>query len=484
MVPIRAVAAALATLAAAPAPGQEATPPNVLVILADDLGIGDLGCFHPESRIPTPRLDALAAEGMRFTDAHSPSAVCTPTRYALLTGRYAWRSRLKSGVLWGHDRLLIEPGRATIASRLAEAGYATAAFGKWHLGLGAFAPGGPNPPVAFDAPLDAGAHTVGFGTSRIIPASLDIPPYVWVANGTPEEPPSAVTLGSVRRWSGGGGFWRRGPVAPSFDFEDVLPATIRDAAAWLEARADDPERPFFCYVPLPAPHTPWLPTEPFQGSTPVGWYGDFVHQVDDGIGRILDALDRSGRAADTLVIVSSDNGSHWRPKDVADFEHDAHAGYRGMKADIHEAGHRVPLIVCWPGRVAPDSRSDALVGLVDMFRTATDAAGLDPRDHEAEDSVSLVPVLTGTADAVREHLVCHSLSGTFALRAGRWKLIEGLGSGGFTAPARVEPTPGGPAGQLYDLGSDPAETDDRWLTEPERVATMRATLARIRSGDG
>ncbi len=476
------------TLAPAPAIAQErAEPrPNVLLILADDLGIGDLGCFNPDSKAPTPHLDALAAEGLRFTDAHSPSSVCTPTRYGLLTGRFAWRTRMKTGVLWGASRLLIEPGRETLASRLAAAGYSTAAFGKWHLGLGAYDPARPKLETDFDSasdgsPMDGGPHTVGFQRSMVIPASLDIPPYCWVVDGAVEEPMTATTEGSTRRWDGGGGFWRKGAMSPSFDFEDVHHRIVRETVAWLGEQAEQrADQPFFCYVPLAAPHTPWLPTEDFVGKSEAGWYGDYVNQVDDGIGRILAALGEHGLASNTLVIVTSDNGSHWRPQDMQEFDHAANLQWRGMKADAWEAGHRVPLLVRWPGRVPAGQASDALCGLIDVFATVCEAAGLEVPDGASPDGVSLWKLWSGARDAVREDLVCHSMSGHFVLREERWKLIDGLGSGGFTAPQNPKPEEGGPLGQLYDLAEDPGEQRNLWLEEPERVARMRARLGEIR----
>jgi arylsulfatase A len=456
--------------------------PNILVVLADDLGQGDLGCYNPSSKIPTPHLDALAREGLRFKDAHSPSAVCTPTRYALLTGRYAWRSRLESGVLWGRSRLLIEPGRATIASKLQAAGYRTAVFGKWHLGLGRFDPAQEDLPVDYSLPLDAGPHTVGFERSLIIPASLDMDPYLWVRDGDVVEQPTATTPGSQRRWSGGGGFWRKGPMAPSFDFEGVQPTIVDAAVSFLrELPRGKAARPFFCYVPLAAPHTPWVPRDEYQGKSSAGWYGDFVHQVDAGVGRILQALEASGRAKNTLVIVSSDNGSHWREKDEKTFGHLANLHWRGMKADAWEGGHRVPLLVRWPGVTEAGAATDALVSLVDLFATCAASAGEPIALAEAEDSHSFASVLHGQSPAARDELVCHALDGTFVLRQGPWKLIQGLGSRGFSAPRSPKPSKGGARGQLYHLVRDPGETQNLWLAEPERVRSMQARLAELRA---
>jgi arylsulfatase A-like enzyme len=462
--------------AAAPTAAQ-----NLVILLADDLGAGDLRCYDPAAKIPTPHFDRLAAAGMRFVDAHSPSSVCTPTRYALLTGRYAWRTRLERGVLDGYGRALIAPGEATIASFAAAEGLDTAVFGKWHLGLGSFDPARPGQRADFDqpGPFDAGPHTQGFRTSRVIPASLDMAPYVWVHDGALEQLPTAVTPGGRRRWDGGPGFWRAGPIAPDFRIDRVLEETVRDAVAFVAARRpSDP--PFFLYVPFSAPHTPWLPSENFEGRSEAGAYGDFVAEVDAGVGAILDALDRAGLAASTLFVATSDNGAHWRPQDRERYGHDSHDGRRGMKADIHEAGHRVPLLVRWPGVTAAGSRSAALVGLNDLFATCADALGRPLPAGAAPDSRSFAAVLRGAADTARDHLVHHSADGMFAIRVGDHKWIEGLGSGGFTAPARAAPREGGPFGQLYDLARDPGETRNLCAEQPERVAELRRRLAEVR----
>ncbi|MFG0319227.1 MAG: sulfatase-like hydrolase/transferase [Planctomycetota bacterium JB042] len=456
---------------------RPARPPNVLLVLADDLGAGDPRASNPASRIETPSIDRIAREGMRFVDAHSSSAVCSPTRYALLTGRYAWRSRMKQGVLWGDDGLLIEPSRPTVADVLRARGYRTACIGKWHLGLGSAEKITEVPEDGFDA----GAHTVGFDESLLLPATLDIPPYMYVRDGVPEALPTEWTEGSRRRWDGGGGFWRSGAMAPGFDFVDCQLRFGREAVRFVEGRADAPDEPWFLYFPLTAPHTPWVPAERFVGASEAGWYGDFVAEIDWVVGTLLEALDRTGQADDTLVIFTSDNGSHWRPRDVRRYGHDANLGWRGMKADIHEGGHRVPLYVRWPGRVAAGTKSDALVGLHDLFATLAEIAGASVPDGAAEDSVSFLEALRGGRGA-RIDLVNHSYDGMFALRSGRWKMIEGLGSGGFTMPARRAAAPGEPEGQLYDLLEDPAEQRNVWEEHERRVAAMRARLAELREG--
>ena len=451
--------------------------PNIVLVLVDDLGCGDLGCYHPSSKIPTPNLDKLAKQSVVCTDAHSPSSVCTPTRYAVLTGRYAWRTRLRKGVLQGYDRLLIEPGRETIPSMLQDAGYRTACIGKWHLGLGSYEVGETGR-TDYTQSFDAGPHTVGFETTFAIPASLDMPPYVYVVGDDLEEPATAQTPGSKRRWSGGGGFWRKGAMAPSFDFYQVVPRCVEQAERFVRECAADRSQPFFLYLPLPTPHTPWMPTLPYQGRSQAGWYGDFVHQLDAEMGSLLAVLEEAGLAEDTLVIFTSDNGAHWRPRDVEKHGHDSHVGLRGMKADIHEAGHRVPLLVRWPDRLDPGTCAD-LIGLQDWYATIAAIVGEPIGPREGEDSLDQLPALLGDG-AVRQEQVHHSLDGMFALRSGDWKWIEGRGSGGFTQPRRHKQSPGAAPGQLFDLAEDRAEQVDLVLERPEVVEQMRGRLFEIR----
>ena len=458
---------------AAPAP-----PPHILIILADDLGTGDLSGANPASKIPTPHLDRLAGEGMRFTDAHSPSAVCTPTRYGLLTGRYAWRTRLKSGVLWGQSPLLIDPARETIASLLHRRGYHTGAIGKWHLGFGT------RGEVDYTQPLRPGPRELGFDTFFGIPASLDMPPYVYVRDDAPEQAPTGTVEGSTARRQNGGGFWRAGPCAPDFRHEEVLPRLATEAIAFLEEHAANrADEPFFLYLPLTAPHTPWLPLEEFRGRSEAGHYGDFVVQVDDVVGRVLATLERTGLADDTLVFFTSDNGSHWPESDVRRWGHHANLDHRGQKADIFEGGHRVPLLVRWPGRVAPGTVSAETIGLTDLFATVASIVGATLGPEAGVDSEDFSAVLRGreTTGPIREAIVHHSFDGMFAIRQGRWKLVLGLGSGGFTAPARVTPGPGDPPGQLYDLEADPGETHNRWAESPAIVARLRGLLERYQA---
>ncbi len=459
--------------------------PNIVVILADDLGFGDPTCYNTLSKIPTPSMDRLAREGIRFTDAHTPSAVCTPTRYGLLTGRYCWRSRLKSGVLGGYSPALIEKDRLTIASMLKRHGYQTGCVGKWHLGLDWVLKDASKKPQAdnidYTQTVTNGPQSLGFDYSYIIPASLDMDPYCWVENGRTVEAPTDHTPGSKRRWDGGGGFWRAGPVAPSFDFTGVLPTVTSKSIEFVKRQTE--ETPFFLYVPFSAPHTPWMPTDEFRGKTEVDWYGDFVAQVDASIGRIVKAIDDAGFGNDTLLVVTSDNGSHWPVQQIEKFGHRANDGWRGQKADIHDAGHRVPFFCRWPGMIRPGSRSNQTICLTDLM--ATFAAVVEDRlpSDAGSDSYNILPaMLTPEMDEpIREATVHHSLSGMFAIRQGPWKLIEGRGSGGFTAPRLIEPKPGEPKGQLYNLEVDPGEKDNLWSERPEIVKRLTVLLERYKT---
>jgi arylsulfatase A-like enzyme len=461
-----------------------ASRPNVVVVLADDMGVGDVKALNPASRIPTPSLDRLAAQGMIFGDAHTPSSVCTPTRYGLLTGRYAWRGRLKRGVLDGYDGPLIEAGRPTMASFLKEHGYHTGIVGKWHLGLG-FARHGDREQIDYGRGVSDGPHTRGFDFSFVIPASLDFPPYVYVRNG---QITRHTVLQSAQAFPA---FMRHGPIGADLDPEKTLDDLLVEAVGYLAERARHQE-PFFLYVPLTAPHKPVLPARRFVGATALGPYGDFVTQVDWTVGQILATLDGLGLAEDTLFLYTSDNGSFMYRRDDPEGDdhvsdpriqayradhHTANGPWRGTKADIWEAGHRVPFFVRWPGRVSPGSRSDAPVCLTDVFATVADVVGARlPRDG-AEDSFSFLPLLRG-ASTERAPLVHHSVNGTFAIRDGRWKLVAGNGSGGREDP------PGEPFGrpyQLFDLEADPSERKDVLADHPDVAKRLEATLERLRT---
>jgi arylsulfatase A-like enzyme len=472
MKPSMLLTALLLFVAAAPASSAEPArrPPNIVFILADDLGYGDLHCYNKDSKIPTPNLDRLAAQSMRFTDAHTPSAVCTPTRYGILTGRYCWRSSLKRGVLNGYSPLLIEPKRLTVASLLKQHGYVTAGLGKWHLGLGDAAK------TDFSKPLRPGPCSVGFDTFFGIPASLDMPPYVYIDNDGVREAPSETIKDSAMRRNGGGGFWRGGAIAPHFKHVEVLPTVTEKAIGFVRKQSAD--KPFFLYLALTAPHTPWMPTAEFRDKSKAGYYGDFVAQVDGSVGRVLKALDAAKLSENTLVIFTSDNGAHWLPEDIEKWGHRANDGLRGMKADIWDSGHRVPFLVRWPGRVAPGSTSKELICLTDVLATLAAVVGAKLPEDAGEDSYSILPVLRGDKldKPIREAIVHHSGDGTFGIRQGPWKLALALGSHGFSAPRDIKPKPGEAKGQLYNLDDDPREQKNLWLAKPEIVARLTALL--------
>lgn len=479
-----------------PAPvHHDAQLPHIVYILADDMGYGDIRAYNADSKIPTPWLDSLARQGMRFTDAHSASSVCTPSRYALLTGRYAWRGHLKKSVLDGYGRALIEPGRPTVATLLQGFGYRTAVIGKWHLGLNwVQRPGKTLPPGAFRAhmdpadlnltrPVEDGPREHGFDYSYILPASLDMPPYCYVRNDSLETPPLEHTPGHNVRPPGSpdyaiGAFWRAGAMAEGFDFSDVLSRFTREAVAYIRGQANA-SQPFFLYFPMPAPHTPWLPRAGDSGRSGAGAYGDYVTRTDAVVGEILRALRESGLEDNTLVIFASDNGPYWRPAMIKRYGHRAAGPLRGMKADVWEGGHRVPFIVRWPGQVRAGSVSGVTTTLTDLMATCSALAGGPGSIQEATDSYNLLPAFNG--EPVRAHpVVHHSSQGMFAIRDGDWIYVEGLGSGGFSPPVKGVPAPGGPLGQLYHLSADQAEAHNLFLEEPARVAVLQARLDSIR----
>ncbi len=468
-----------------------AEKPNIVFILADDLGIGDVHAYNADGKIPTPRLDAFAAQSMKFTDAHTSSSVCTPTRYGVLTGRYNWRSKLQSGVLGGLSPRLIEPGRLTVAQMLHDQGYATACFGKWHLGLDwVKKPGGEvtelniEKPEQMDAvdftkPFANGPITLGFDYYFGIAASLDMVPYTFLENDHCVKVPTTKKKFPLMGDAESRGFTRFGPAAEDFEAVDVLPAIGAHAAKWIGERGADPKgQPFFLYLPLNAPHTPSVPTAQWAGKSQLNAYGDYVMEVDAVVGQVLDALEKSGAAEKTLVIFTSDNGCspEARIAQLRGKGHDPCWGLRGTKADIWEGGHRVPFMVRWPGKVPPGTTSEALVCLTDFFATCADVTGATVPDNVAEDSVSFLPVLRGEP-AKRTTLVSHSIAGIFAIRSGSMKLCLTPGSGGWSAPK-----PGAaaakelPPEQLYDLAADRAETRNLIVEQPEKAKELLALL--------
>jgi arylsulfatase A-like enzyme len=491
--PARAPAALL--LLAALAGLAAAERPNVVIILADDLGYGDVRCLNPDGKIATPHLDRLAAEGMRFTDAHAGSAVCTPTRYGLLTGRYAWRSRLKSGVLGGMSPPLIEEGRQTLAHLFARQGYATACIGKWHLGMSwARKPG----TSAFDDRIEKGADgwnadfarpiargptSVGFARYFGISASLDMVPYAFIeGDRVTAQPDTDLAFAMVADEDATGPTTRRGPGVTGFAADAVLATLTRAASGWIAEQAAA-KQPFFLYLPLASPHTPVAPSAAWRGKSGISPYADFVMESDAAVGEVLAALERAGVARDTLVVFTSDNGfapAANLPAQLAK-GHNPCFRFRGTKADLFEGGHRVPFLVRWPGVVAPGSTSARVIGLLDVMATCAGITGAALDDATAEDSVSFLPALRGDdATGARAELVHHSINGSFAIRAGRWKLLLAADSGGWSAPRPGSPAAKGlPPLQLYDLDADLGETANVQAQHPDVVRDLLARLGRL-----
>lgn len=489
-----------------------AAPPNIILILCDDLGYGDPRCYNPQSKIPTPHIDKLAAEGMRFTDAHTPSSVCTPTRYGLLTGRYCWRTRLKSSVLDGFDPPLIDEGRLTLASMLKSRGYATGMVGKWHLGMEWITRDGNAMPYAVGArrgfrsgdevdytrKISAGPVDRGFDWYYGISASLDMPPYCLIENRnvlalpTQTMPQSRQLALSVSQ----------GARSDGFELDAVLPAFTQKAVEFIESKAKS-NTPLFLYLPLNSPHLPVVPGKEWRGKTGAGDYADFTAQTDATVGAVMASLDAAGIADNTLILFTSDNGGLWHAwqareaDDLAAYKptprgaynaghgHHSNAHLRGAKADIWEGGHRVPFIIRWPAKVAPGVVSAALVELTDVIATLAQIVDFKLPADAAEDSFSFLPVLLDAKGrgAARPFSVHHSINGSFALRQGDWKFTPVRGSAGFTVPKIIQPKPGEPAGQLYNLAEDPRETNNLFLAHPQIVQMMSKQLQSIQSGD-
>jgi len=488
--------------------------PNIVYILADDLGYGDVSCYNSESKITTPRIDRLAAEGMRFTDVHTPSAVCTPTRYGILTGRYAWRTRLKYRVLDGLDPPLIEEGRLTVADLLKQHGYDTACIGKWHLGMQwTDKDGQPVPAVPVDRKtrprvgddvdytrqITGGPTARGFDWYFGISASLNMSPFCYIEGDRPvrlpvlDQPRISTEFISVDK----------GVRSPDFTIYGVMPRLAGEAVGYLERHAKErPDSPFFLYAPLTSPHLPLVPNEEYRGASKAGHYGDFVVETDAFVGAVLEALDRTGQTDNTLVIFTSDNGGlyhYWEPQESDDvnhykvrargqyikqFGHQGNAHLRGTKADIWEGGHRVPFIVRWPGKTPLGEVSNELLELTDLLATCAELVAAKLPTNMGEDSRNALPALlkSKTDKPVREFAIHHSLWGVFAIRQGPWKLIPHRGSGGFTFPKELDPkVVGGPPGQLYHLRDDPSETKNVWNKHPDVVKRLSELLAKTQA---
>jgi arylsulfatase A-like enzyme len=460
-------------------------------ILADDLGYGDVGYLNPASKIATPNIDRLAAEGMNFKDAHSGSSVCTPTRYGILTGRYAWRSPLKRGVLLGYSPPLIEASRPTVASFLKQHGYATACIGKWHLGMTwptrgneppAPGPAGEYPEAAIDfrQPIKDGPCARGFDSFFGISASLDMTPYVFIENDHVVAQPTARQPKA--------GFVRAGAKDPAFRFEDVLPRFTDRAVDYINERAGRRGSPFFLYLALNAPHTPIAPAPQFRGKSQAGDYGDYVVEVDWAVGRVLKAIDDNTLADNTLVILTSDNG----PERIAypriqEYHHYSMDGLRGVKRDAWEGGHRVPFLARWRGKVRPGSVCDQTICHTDLMATLAAILGVTLPEGAGPDSFSLLPALLEQKRdrPIREATVHHTASGRFAIRQGPWVLIDHATGDDNREPDWFKKErgyqPHDQPGELYNLSQDPAEHHNLYASRPEVVKGLKQLLEKYKA---
>jgi arylsulfatase A len=446
--------------------------PNIIYILADDMGYGDVSCLNENSKITTSNLDSMARDGMIFTDAHSSSAVCTPSRYSIMTGRYNWRSSLKQGVLFGYDKHLIEKGRMTVASMLKNIGYKTACIGKWHLGMDWKRIGEEPEDVDFASPIKNGPVDYGFDYFYGISASLDMPPYVYIENDRVVQIPDKYTEGARPMT-----FWRKGPTASDFKHEEVLPNFTKKAIDIIDEYNN---APFFLYFPLPAPHTPILPIGKFKGKSNTNAYGDFVMMCDDVVGQIIDKTKEKDIADNTIIIFTSDNGCSPEVnfKELGDLGHNPNYIFRGHKADIYEGGHRIPLIIRWPSQIKGGRVSNEPVCLVDFMATVAEILGIELPDNAGEDSVSNLPIWKDEKyqRPLREAIVHHSIDGSFSIRKGKWKLEMCPGSGGWSYPRPGQEPEDAPPIQLYNLEEDTGELNNLYNMYPNIVQELRELL--------
>ena len=497
--------------------------PNIIFILADDLGYGDTGCYGA-TKVKTPNIDRLAREGMRFTDAHSPASVCTPSRYNLMTGRYCWRTWAGHGTIWANDPLLIDDGRLTVASLLESAGYFTGCVGKWHLGFGRpGTPGwddmlGPD----FNAELRPGPLDVGFNYFYGMPAVGQHPNiFIEGRRVVGLDPRDPIRFINDPRPEYRVPYLQRPRTSPTnlqmasgksaeYVFEDAALRLTEKAVAFIEQHRDEP---FFLYLAHRNIHAPLRPNARFAGTSEIGVYGDFIHELDWSVGEVLGTLDRLKLAENTLVFFSSDNGGVKAYKRIDHAEiagHRINGPLRGQKTEVYEGGHREPFLARWPGRVKAGSESRQLIALTDVLATYADLLGLPVPHDAAEDSFSFAPALRGESDAIgaRQSLVNDSMMGLYSIREGPWKLIVGQGGGGSYSqdkpkPRAAKPTEppqdeeelgdaaavfparsanaAEPPGQLYNLDDDLGETKNLYNEKPELVARLTALLEKIRN---
>ena len=471
--------------------------PNIVILYADDLGYGDLGCYNAASQISTPNLDRLASEGMRFTDGHSSSGICTPSRYALLTGRYHWRKF--HGIVNAFGSSVFAPERLTLSEMLRSVGYSTACIGKWHLGWDWAAIRKPGATQVGNGRRKAWSHNA-FDWSKPIPDGplahgfdyyfgdtvINFPPYVWIEDDKLVQAPD--TMMDTATWKPiKEGNWecRSGPMVTGWDPYQVLPTLTRKGVEYIWSRREA-DCPFFLYFAFPCPHAPIIPNDAFDGKSKAGPYGDFVVETDDAVGQLLRALEIAGLADNTIVVFTADNG----PEKYAyardgKFGHWSSHPFRGLKRDIYEGGHHVPFIVRWSSVVEPVSVTNALASQIDLMATFASATGFDLPNDAAEDSHDLLPLLRGQRDSIRTALVHNTFVSKFAVRSDDYLLVDatdGYSSGrnsGWEARHSYPADDNQPA-ELYHLGEDPGQRHNLATSHPEKVTALREILNRIR----
>lgn len=458
--------------------------PNVIYILADDMGYGDVSAFNERCGFQTPSLDELCREGMSFYDAHSTSAVCTPSRYSILTGQYCWRSMLKKDVLQGYDKPIIEESTRTVAGFLKRQGYRTACIGKWHLGLNwTLKDGEDKCSVDFTKPVGDGPTARGFDYFYGISASLDMPPYVYIENDHVSALPDRI---ESNEWDRGNSYnkkmFRQGPVGRDFHHEEVLEHLLEKTIQVLERWK---EEPFFVYFPLTAPHGPILPTTEFEGKSGTTEYGDFVLMCDMVVGKINEWLKRHHLEEDTILIFTSDNGGAPRANypELAQYGHNPSYIFRGAKFDIFEGGHRIPLIVKWKNQICPGSVSKSMTSLMDLYATLADILDVPLEEGEAKDSISAYSLWKGAKEGKRQYMILHSVNGSFSIRNNKWKLIMCPDSGGKSSPLPGDVPSHFPDRQLYSMNEDVRERKNVIMAHPEIEAELLKVLVDCVAGD-
>lgn len=498
---LKGAAAAAATMPSMLSPSSNAqTRPNVVFILADDMGYGDVGYLNENSKISTPNINRIGQEGRYFTDAHSPSALCTPTRYGVLTGRYCWRTRITRSVCWGYSKHLIEPERITVASLLKRQGYSTACIGKWHLGMDMQTREGGviqdshasvdtrayKADIDWNARILNGPTAVGFDHFYGISASLDMYPYIWIEDDrfVGECTTTQDLLFITRDYRPDRYSDNTGPAHEDFVAEEVMPIITQKTVDWIEQQ--DKDTPFFMCMSLTAPHIPIVPSAPYRGRSDLGPYGDFCMEVDDSVGRVLDALDENGFSDNTLVIFTADNGCapYIGVEEMNEKGHFPSYVFRGYKSDIFEGGHRIPFLARWPNRIEAGSSSDETICLTDLLKTCAAINDVNLTSLAGEDSYNILPALVGDNldSPIREATIATAGNGAFSVRQGRWKLELTGSTGGYGNIAEEEVIAQGlPSVQLYDLENDIGETNNLYAEYPDVINRLTALLEGYRA---